>query len=108
MELVRDIRGVDYVERIVVPKLRGGALSVYRRLTCDQRFISCRLHPRETVNEYLCDLQDLVRLVEGGLSDRWLICVCFRTSLSCQTAIASIFETSVYGSTQALSLLVCR
>ena len=78
--------------------LRGRAPSVYRRLTCDQRedlqqvkqalivafapdpfvafdtFVSRRLHPGETVDEYLGDLQDLARLFEENTSDRWLSC----------------------------------
>ena len=72
--------GVDNVERIQPLRLRGGALSVYRRLTRDQRedlqqvkraffvafapdpfvafntFVSHRLLPGETVDEYLGDL----------------------------------------------------
>ena len=79
-------------------RLRGGALSVYRRLTRDQRedlqqvkqallvafaldtfvafdtFVSRRLHPGEIVDEYLVDLQDLAHLIEENTSDRWLSC----------------------------------
>ena len=90
--------GVDNVERVLPLRLRGGALSVYRRLTSDQRedlqqvkqallvafapdpfvafdtFVSRRLRPRETVDEYLGDLQDLARLIEENTSDQWLSC----------------------------------
>ena len=37
LELVCEMCGVDNVECILPLRLRGGALSVYRRLTCDQR-----------------------------------------------------------------------
>ena len=90
--------GVDNVERVLPLRLRGRALSVYRRLTCDQRedlqqvkqallvafapdpfvvfdtFVSRRLHPWETMDEHLGDLQDLARLIEENTSDRWLSC----------------------------------
>ena len=90
--------GVDNVERVLPLRLRGGALSVYRRLTRDQRedlpqvkqallltfapdpfvafdtFVLRRLRPEETVDEYLGDLQDLVYLIEENTSDRWLGC----------------------------------
>ena len=80
VELVCEMCGVDDVEHILPLKLRGGALTVYRRLTLDQRedlqqvkqaflvafapdpfvafdtFVSRRLHPGETVGEYLGDL----------------------------------------------------
>ena len=80
--------GVDNIERVLPLRLRGGALSVYRRLTCDQRedlqqvkqallvafspdpfvafdtFVSRRLRPGETVDKYLGDLQDLACLIE--------------------------------------------
>ena len=36
--------------------------------------VSRRLCPRETVDEYLGDLQDLARLIEVNTSDRWLSC----------------------------------
>ena len=86
------------VERVLPLRLRGRALSVYRRLTCDQRedlqqvkqallvafapdpfvafdtFVSRRLHSGETVDEYLGDLLDLARLIEENTSDRWLSC----------------------------------
>ena len=90
--------GVDNIECVLPLKLRGGALSVYRPLTHDQRedlqqvkhallaafapdpfvafdtFVSRRLRPRETVDRYLGDLQDLARLIEENTSDRWLSC----------------------------------
>ena len=90
--------GVDNVERVLPLRLRGGALSVYRRLTRDQRedsqqvkqallvafapnsfvafdtFVSCHLRSGETMDEYLGDLQDLARLIEENTSDRWLSC----------------------------------
>ena len=98
VELVCELCGVDNVERVLPLRLRGGALSVYRRLTRDQRedlsqvkqallaafapdpfvafdkFVSRRLRPGETVDEYLGDLQDLARLIEEKPSDRWLSC----------------------------------
>ena len=37
-------------------------------------FVLCRLHPGETVYEYLGDLQDLARLIEENTSDRWHTC----------------------------------
>ena len=37
-------------------------------------FVSRRLCPGETVDEYLGDLQDLARLIEENTSDRWLSC----------------------------------
>ena len=37
-------------------------------------FVSRRLPPGETVDEYLSDLQDLARLIEENTSDRWLSC----------------------------------
>ena len=37
-------------------------------------FVSRRLRPRETVDEYLVDLQDLTRLIDENTSDRWLSC----------------------------------
>ena len=88
--------GVDNVERVLPLRLRGGSLSVYQRLTRDQRedlqqvkqallvafapdpmvafdtFVLRRLRPRETVDEYLGDLQDLAHLIEENTSDRWL------------------------------------
>ena len=72
VERVCEMCGVDNVERVILLRLRGGALSVYRRLTCDQRedlqqikqalfvafapdpfvafdtFVSHRLRPEET------------------------------------------------------------
>ena len=90
--------GVDNVERVLPLRLKGGALSVYRRLTRDQRedlqqvkqallvafapepfvafdtFVSRRLRPGETVDEYLGDLRDLARLIEENTPDRWLSC----------------------------------
>ena len=98
VELVSKMCGVDNVERILPLRLRGGALSVYRWLTRDQRkdlqqvkqallmafapdpfvafdtFVSRCLHPRETVDEYLGDLQDLACLIEENTFDRWLSC----------------------------------
>ena len=98
VELVCEMRDVDNVERFLPIRLKGGALSVYQRLTRDQRedlqqvkqaflvaftpnpfvafdtFVSCHLRPGETVNEYLGDLQDLVCLIEENTSDRWLSC----------------------------------
>ena len=86
VELVCEMCGVDNVECVLPLRLRGGA--IYRRLTHDQRedlqqvkqallvafapdpfvafdtFVSHRLRPGETVDEYLGDLQDLVRLIE--------------------------------------------
>ena len=37
-------------------------------------FVSHRLCPVETVDEYLGDLQDLVCLIEENTSDWWLSC----------------------------------
>ena len=98
VELVCEMCGVDNVERVLSLRLRDGALSVYRQLTHDQRedlqqvkqalfvalapdpfvafdtFVSRRLHPGKTVDEYLGDLQDLARLIEENTSDRWLSC----------------------------------
>ena len=98
VEMVCEMCGVDNVERVLPLRLRGGALSVYRRLTCDQReglqqvkqallvafapdpfvafdtFVLRCLHPRETVDKYLGDLQDLARLIEENTSDWWLSC----------------------------------
>ena len=98
VELVCEMCGVDNVQRVLPLRLRGGALSVYRRLTRDQRedlqqvkhalfvafapdtfvafdtFVSRRLCPRETVDEYLGDLQDLARLIEENTSNWWLSC----------------------------------
>ena len=37
-------------------------------------FVSRHLHPKETVDEYLGDLQDLAHLIEENTSDRWLSC----------------------------------
>ena len=98
VELVCEICGVYNVESILPLRLRGGALSVYRRLTRDQRedlqqlkqahlvafapdpfvafdtFVSCCLCPGETVDEYLGDLQDLARLIEENTYDGWLSC----------------------------------
>ena len=80
--------GVDNVECVLPFRLRGRALSVYQWLTRDQRedlqhvkqallmafvafdtFISCCLHPRETMDEYLGDLQDQAHLIEENTSD---------------------------------------
>ena len=82
VEQVSEMCGVDNVECVLRLKLRGGALSVYRWLTRDQRedlqqvkqtllvafapdpfvafdtFVSHHLRPGETVDEYLDDLQD--------------------------------------------------
>ena len=98
VELVCEMCGVDNVKRGLPLRLRGGALSVYRRLTREWRehlqqvkqalliafapnpfvsfdtFVLHRLRPRETVDEYLGDLQDLARLIEENTSDRWLSC----------------------------------
>ena len=92
-ELECEMCGVDNVEHVLPLRLRGGALSVYRWLTRDQRedlqqvkqaplmafvafdtFVSCRLHTEETVHEYLGDLKDLARLIKGNTSDRWFSC----------------------------------
>ena len=96
VELVCEMCDVDNVECVLLLRLRGGALSVYRWLTRDQRedleqvkqallmafvpdpfvafdtFVSRRLHPGETVDKYLGDLQDLARLIEENTSDWWL------------------------------------
>ena len=93
VELVCEMCGVDNVERVLPLRL-----SVYRRLTRDQRedlqqvkqallvafapelflafdtFVSRRLRLGETVDEYLGDLEDLARLIEENTSDRWLSC----------------------------------
>ena len=98
VELVCEMCGVDNVERVLPLRLRGGALSVYRQLTRDQRedlqqvkqallvafapdpfvacdtFVSRRVHPGETMDKYLGDLQDLAHLIEENTSDRWLSC----------------------------------
>ena len=37
-------------------------------------FVSRRLRPGETVDEYLGDQQDLARLIEENTSDRWFSC----------------------------------
>ena len=98
VELVCEMCGVDNVECVLPLGLRCGALSVYRQLTHDQRedlqqvkrallvafapdpfvafdtFVSHHLCPRETVDEYLGDLQDLAHLIEENTSDRWLSC----------------------------------
>ena len=98
VEVVCEISGVDNVEHVLPLGLRDRALSVYRRLTPDQRedlrqvkqtllmafaldpfvafatFVSHRLCPGETVDEYLGDLQDLARLIEENTSDWWLSC----------------------------------
>ena len=96
VELVCEMCGVDNVEHVLPLRLRGAALSVYQRLTRVRRenlqqvkqallvafapdpfvafdtFVSRRLCPGETVDEYLGDLQDLSRLIEENTSDRWL------------------------------------
>ena len=96
VELVCKMCGVDNVEHVLPLRLRGRALSVYRWLTRDQRddlqqvkqsllvafavdpfvafdtFVSRRLRPGETVDEYLGDLQDLACLIEENTSDQWL------------------------------------
>ena len=98
VELVCEMCGVDNIERVLPLRLRGGALSVYQQLTHDQKedlqqvkqallmafapdpfvafdtFVSRHLRPGETLDEYLGDLQDLVRLIEENTSDRWLSC----------------------------------
>ena len=98
VELVCEMCGVDNVERVLPLRLRGGDLSVYRRLIRDQMedlqqvkqallgafapdpfvafdtFTSRRLGPRETVDEYLGDLQDLACLIEENAYDRWPRC----------------------------------
>ena len=96
VELVCEMCGVDNVEHVLPLRLRGRALSVYQRLTCDQRedlqqikqallvafapdpfvafdtFVSRRLRHGETVDEYLGDLQDLACLIEENTPDWWL------------------------------------
>ena len=37
-------------------------------------FVSRHLHPRETMDKYLGNLQDLARLIEENTSDQWLSC----------------------------------
>ena len=93
VEVVSEMCGVNNVERVLRLKLRGGALSVYRRLTRDQRedlqqikqalpvafapdpfvafdtFVSRRLRSGETMDEYLGDLQGLAHLIEENTSD---------------------------------------
>ena len=90
--------GVDNVECVLPLRLRGGALSVYQWLIQDQRedlqqvkqallmafapdpfvafvtFVLRRLHPRDTVDEYSGDLQDIARLIKENTSDQWLSC----------------------------------
>ena len=99
VELVCEMCGVDNIKRIL-------PLSAERRLTRDQRedlqqvkqallvafapdpfvafdiFVSHHLHPGETVDEYLGDLQDLARLIEENTSERWLSCA-FMSGLPC-------------------------
>ena len=94
VELVCEMCGVDNVERVLPLRLREGALSVYQRLTRDQKedlqqvkqailmafvpdssvafdiFVSYRLCPGETVYKYLGDLQDLACLIKENTSDR--------------------------------------
>ena len=98
VELVCELCNVENVECIIPLRLRGGALAVYRRLTRGQRnnlervkealitafapdqfvaydrFVARRLQPNETVDEYLGGLQDLARLVDEHIPQRWLIC----------------------------------
>ena len=93
VELVYEMCGVDNVECVLSLRLRGGALSVYWRLTRDQRedlqqvkqallvafvldpfvafdtFVSRCLHPGETVDEYWGDLQDRACLIKENTSD---------------------------------------
>ena len=82
VELVCEMCSVDNIECVLPLRLRGGALSVYRRLTHDQRafvpdtfvafdtFVSHCFHPGETVDEYLGNLQDLACLIKENASDR--------------------------------------
>ena len=101
VELMCEMCGVDNVERVLLLRLKGGTLSVYRRLTRDQReglqqvkqalhvafapdpfvafdtFVSRRLRSGETVDEYLGDLQDLARRIEEKQ-----LRLCVRTHLS--------------------------
>ena len=89
VELVCEMCGVDNVERVLPVRLRGRALSVNRRLTCDQQvkealleafgpdlfvafdtFVLHHLCP----GEYLGDLQDLACLIKENTSDWWLSC----------------------------------
>ena len=104
VELVCEMCGVDNVECFLPLRLRGRALSVYRRLTHDQRedlqqvkqallvafaldpfvafdtFVSRCWRPRETVDEYLGDLQDLACLIEENTSD-WCLSCAFMSGL---------------------------
>ena len=90
--------GVHNVERVLPLRLRDETLSVYQRLTRDQRedlqqvkqvllvafapdpfvafdtFVLRCLHPVETVDEYLGDLQYLACLIEENTPDQWLSC----------------------------------
>ena len=98
VELVCKMCCVNSVEHVLPLRLRHGVLSVYQRLTRDQKedlqqvkqgllvafapnpfvafdtFVSRHLCPGETVDEYLGDLQDLACLIEENTSDRWLSC----------------------------------
>ena len=98
VELVCELCTMDKVERILPLYLWGGALAVYRRLSKEQKaeaaqikqalitayttdkfnafnqLVSQRLHPGETVEEFLADLHQLARLIGELLPDQWMTC----------------------------------
>ncbi len=86
------------VERVMLLRLQGGALAIYRQLSAEQKvdaeqiklalitacatdafnaydqFFTRQLRPGETVDEFFAKLRRLARLVGGRLPERWLTC----------------------------------
>ena len=87
------------VKRVLLLRLRGGALAIYRQLSTGQKadaeqikqahittyatdafnaydqFVTWQLCQGETVDEFFAELRRLARLVGGPLPKRWLMCV---------------------------------
>ena len=97
-ELVYELCTMKNVERILLLRLRGGALAIYRQLSAEQKagaeqikqalitadatdafnaydqFVTRQLRPDETVDEFFAELRRLAQLVGGPLPECWLTC----------------------------------
>ena len=98
VELVCELFAMKNVECVLPLRLQGGAFAVYRQLSAEQKadaeqikqalitayaadafnaydqFVTRKLRPGETVDEFFAELLRLARLVGGPLPECWLTC----------------------------------
>ena len=96
LDLNCELCEISKIERVLPLRLKGATREAYRQLSKEQRdeveeikralvkaygtdsfvafeqFTTCRLHPEETVDEFLTDLQRLARLVGETLPECWI------------------------------------